>query len=273
MSAERNVVIVTGASSGIGAETARAFARRGWTVVLAARREQRLEQVARDVQQAGGEAMVQATDVSNRNEVQALAAGAVERFGRIDVLVNNAGFGVFGRAHELDERDLRDVFETNLFGLWYGIAAVTPVMIEQGRGHIFNVSSVIGKRGTPYHGAYCATKFAVNGLTESARVELKPLGVRMTLICPTRTATEFFDRGTVAEAAGRANAKFVTPMPARPVAEAIVRTVGRNRAEIVFGAGGKVMNWVNALWPGLVDRGMELYRREIAKRLEGADAE
>ena len=103
-----------------------------------------------------------------------MVARTLDVFGRLDVLVNNAGYGVFGQVLDLDEADLRQVFDVNFYGVWYGMMAAGPIMVRQGAGHIFNVSSVIGKRGTPLHGAYCATKFALCGLTESARVELRP---------------------------------------------------------------------------------------------------
>jgi len=262
----RKVALVTGASSGIGRETALAFARRGWAVVLAARRADCLADVAAACGVAGGEAMVVVTDVAQRNQVEAAVAGAVERFGRLDVMVNNAGFGVFGEAIDLDERDLRDIFEVNFFGLWYGLRAAAKVMIAQGGGHIFNVSSVIGKRGTPMHGAYCATKFAVNGLTESARVELRPKKVWVTLVCPAMTATEFFSRGSMARRAGRAFGRFHRTMPARAVGETIAATAGRYKSEIIFTAGGKLLAWLSALLPGVVDVGMGSFREALARR-------
>jgi NAD(P)-dependent dehydrogenase (short-subunit alcohol dehydrogenase family) len=273
---ETRVAVITGASSGIGLETALAFARRGWAVALAARRVDRLELAAqrcRAARPAGapaapdGGAIVVPTDVANRAEVEALVARAAERFGRLDVLVNNAGYGVFALTADLDEAAMRRLFDVNFYGVWYGMAAAVPLMRRQGGGHIFNVSSVIGKRGTPYHGAYCATKFAVAGLTEAARVELRGEGIFVTLVCPSLTETEFFDQGSMARRSGRSMRQFQKPMPAEKVGRVIARTAGRYRPEIIFSAGGRFLCKVSALSPRLADRMMEVYRRVLRKRI------
>ena len=260
---QRKVALVTGASAGIGLETALAFARRGYAVALAARRVDRLQDVADQCRQAGGEPMVVATDVSCRRQVRAAVDQAVARLGRLDVMVNNAGYGLFGEVTDVSEHDLRELFDVNFFGLWYGLLAAAEVMKAQGGGHIFNVSSVIGKRGTPLHGAYCATKFAVCGLTESARVELRPHNVWVTLVCPALTQTEFFSKGSMTRRANASFRKFHRPMPARPVGEAIAAAAGRYTPEIVFTAGGRLLGWIAALFPGVADAMMERYRREL----------
>lgn len=258
--------IVTGASSGIGRETALAFARRGWAVTLAARRVEKLEEVAAECRAAGGEALVAPTDVADRRQVEALVARAVEQFGRADVMVNNAGYGLFGLVSDLDEAELRLLMDVNFYGVWYGTLAAAEAMRRQGGGHIFNVSSVIGKRGTPYHGAYCASKFAVSGLTESARVELRPQKIWVTLVCPALTETEFFDKGSMAARAGHSMRRFQKPAPARKVGEAIARAAGRYKPEMVFSLGGKFLCKVSALLPRVADRMMEVYRRELRRQ-------
>jgi len=265
---QRTVAVVTGASSGIGRETALAFSRRKAAVILAARRVDRLQAVADECRDAGGEPVVVAADVGRREQVQAMVDVAVDRFGRLDVLVNNAGYGLFGLVHELDEAELRRIFEVNFYGVWYGMAAATPIMIDQGSGHIFNVSSVIGKRGTPYHGGYCATKFAVCGITEAARVELRPRGVWVTLVCPALTATEFFDSGSMARRAELSMKRFHGLMPAAPVGEAIAAATGRYKPELVFTAGGKLLCWLSSLTPRVADRMMEFYRRDLMRAIE-----
>ena len=160
------VAIVTGASSGIGAEIAIQLSAAGYVVFLAARRAEKLAEVAELCNAAGGQATTVQTDVTDRSQIEALVGGAVDEFGRVDVMVNNAGYGVSGRVTEITDDQMRKIFDVNFFGLWYGCQAVAPVMIAQESGHIFNVSSVIGKRGTPFNGAYCATKFAVCGLSD-----------------------------------------------------------------------------------------------------------
>jgi short-subunit dehydrogenase len=262
---EPNVAIVTGASSGIGMETALGLARGGFTVVLAARREDKLKQIAQACQAAGGKnALVVPTDVAREEQVNALVARTVEQFGRVDVMVNNAGYGTFGRVHETDDSQMRRIFDVNFHGLFYGCRAVVPVMMRQRSGHIFNVSSVIGKRGTPFHGPYCATKFAICGLSDSLRVEMLPYGVRVTTVCPALTDTEFFanvqgDRDREAAGYRRMRSK----QPASVVARKIVATVGRNRPELVFTAGGKFLAVVSALWPKAADKIMSVYLKDL----------
>jgi len=266
--AELKVAIITGASSGIGMETAFALVRRGYAVVLAARREDRLGQVADRCREIAPGAAVEVvvTDVSDRSAVECLVSGAVEEFGRVDVMVNNAGAGMFGRVHELPESDMRELFEVNFYGVLYGCQAVAPIMIARRSGHIFNVSSVIGKRGTPFHGAYCATKFAVCGLTDSMRVELKPYGVKVTSVCPTLTATEFFDHSRMEP---RAHSKYESEskmMPASTVGRKIAATVGKSKPELVFSIGGKFLVTLSALWPRAVDWIMKIYHDDLVKR-------
>jgi NAD(P)-dependent dehydrogenase (short-subunit alcohol dehydrogenase family) len=246
-----------------------AYARKGWAVVVAARRAERLEELARLCREAHGEALPVPTDVAKEAEVDALVARAVESFGRLDVMVNSAGFGQGGLVHEITDRQMRDIFDVNFFGVFYGCKAAAPVMIAQGGGHIFNVSSVIGKRGTPLNGAYCATKFAVSGLTESLRVELAPRGVRVTLVCPGMTDTEFFANVRGGSARARSSFRFLrTMMPPAAVARRIVRATGRNVPEMVLTLGGKALVFVSHRFPRLADWVMGFYMRDLAKGRE-----
>ena len=261
------VAIITGASSGIGQATALELARRGYAVVLAARRADRLEQVAQQCRRLGATATPVVTDVADVKQVGDLVAGAVDQFGRLDVMVNNAGFGLVARVHETTDQQMRDIFDTNFFGLFYGARAAARVMIPQRSGHIFNVASVLGKRGSPFNGAYSATKFAVCGLTDSMRVELKPMGVHVTCLCPAYTRTEFFDH-----VQGRRSPRHATAFKrfrgyAQPdvVARRLVRTIGRNVPQIVFSAGGKFLALVAALSPRLADVIMTVYGNALEK--------
>ena len=264
---ERAVAVVTGASSGIGAETALAFARRGYAVVLAARRADRLEEVARRCRACGGQATAVPTDVAGEREVDALVAAAAAEHGRVDVMVNNAGQGLIARVHETSDRQMRRIFDVNFFGVFYGCKAVVPVMIRQRSGHIFNLSSVIGKRGTPFHGAYCATKFAICGLTDSMRVELAAYNVRATCVCPATTRTEFFGHSEREQKAGRSFERFQHPTPASVVGRKIAATVGKPVPELIFTAGGKLLTLIAALSPRLADRMMKLYHDDLARSL------
>jgi short-subunit dehydrogenase len=262
------VAIVTGASSGIGMETAFALARRGYSLVLAARRAERLEEAAARCRRCGApEALALPTDVAVESQVDALVARAVEEFDRIDVMVNNAGFGQFARAVETTDAEMRAIFHTNFFGVFYGCKAVAPIMIRQRSGHIFNVSSIIGKRGTPFHGAYCATKFAVCGLTESMRVELAPHNVRVTLVCPALTATEFFEHSPRGRPARSSFQRFKGVMPAQAVGRRIAATAGKSKPELVFTAGGRLLALISAIWPGAADWMMGVYYRDLLRKL------
>ncbi len=265
--AEETVAIVTGASSGIGTATALALARRGCTVVLAARRAERLENLARRCRDAGGQALAVPTDVAVEQQVEALVRMALDRFGRVDVMVNNAGHGVFARVHETAAEQMRRIFEVNFFGVFYGCKAVAPVMIRQRSGHIFNLSSIIGKRGTPFHGAYCATKFAVCGLTDSLRVELAPYSVRVTCVLPATTATEFFQHSWRERKDQENLEKFQRIMPASVVGERIAAIVGRIKPELVFTAGGKMLTLIAALWPRVADAMMKVYHDNLVRAM------
>lgn len=266
---QQPVAIVTGASSGIGKQCAILLARKGYHVLLAARRDDRLQQIAQECIQAGaaGKVVAVRTDVAREDQVQALVHRAVEDYGRLDVMINNAGYGVFARVHETTDQQMRGIFDVNYHGVFYGSKAAAEVMIRQRSGHIFNVSSVIGKRGTPFHGAYCATKFAVAGLTDSMRVELRPYNVRVTLVCPALTQTDFFDQSSGGGAARSSFVKFKKLMSAEAVARRTVATIGKGRPELIFTAGGRFLTIVSCLFPRLADAMMKLYHDDLIKRM------
>ncbi len=186
-------VLSTAASSGIGRATALAVAAEGGRPVPVARRTDRLEQVARAIESRGGAALACPAHVTVRAQVELAVEQAVRRFGRLAAVVNNAGAGLFASAEDTTDDDLARILDLNFKGTLYGIQAALPVMRRQGAGHIINVASTAGRRGSPYAGAYCASRFAVVGLTESLRVELRGSGIDVTLVCPGAMRTEFFD--------------------------------------------------------------------------------
>jgi short-subunit dehydrogenase len=247
------VVAVTGASAGIGRETALAFAREGARLAICARRADRLRQLLAAIEAAGSEAMVRQVDVAREIEVIAFVDACVARFGRLDVLVNNAGSGVRGRVEETPADDYRRLMEVNYLGTVYGCRAAIPIMRRQGRGLIVNVSSIVGMRSLPGGGAYAATKAAQVSLTESLRVELAGSGVYACSVHPIGTATEFAE---VAERAspGRKGGALGPQQSAETVARAIVRCARRPRAEVYPHPLSRALVWLNALTPGLVDR-------------------
>lgn len=190
MEVQGKVVIVTGASMGIGAATARVFADAGAKVVLAARSADKLAAVAASLP-AQAEALVVPTDMTDQAQVQALIDATYARFGQIDILINNAGQAAAGSVATINPNLYRQIIELNLFGPLYALQAVVPKMKAQGGGVIINISSGVSKMAIPRIGAYASTKYALNGLSLTARNELEADNIRVVLFHPGRTATEF----------------------------------------------------------------------------------
>ncbi len=191
------VALVTGASSGIGAAVAEALAAEAAIVVLMARRENRLKSLSDAIASKGGVAEVVPTDVCERGEVEAAVAGAMERHGSIDILVNNAGVMPLSPVREARVDEWERMIDVNLKGVLYGLGAVVPIMVKQGRGHIVNVGSVAGRRPFPGGTVYAATKFAVRALSWGLHLELgAEHGIRVTDIQPGVVSTELFDHIT-----------------------------------------------------------------------------
>jgi NADP-dependent 3-hydroxy acid dehydrogenase YdfG len=219
------VVVITGASSGIGESTAKLLAERGAKVVLGARRSNRIDTVVQEISAAGGKAIGFATDVTKRAEVEALIQGAVDGFGRVDVLLNNAGIMPIApiEALKVDEWDRQ--IDVNK-GLLYGVAAALPHMQKQKSGHIINIASVFGiKIFAPGGTVYCATKAAVRALTEGLRMELHSQNIRCTMISPGAIATELSESSS--DEATRKNLREFMKMaiPASAIARAIAYAI------------------------------------------------
>ena len=243
------VAVVTGASSGIGEATARSLSARGASVVLAARSEEKLSFLAREISAAGGRALVVETDVADRASVKGMIERAVGEFGFLDVLVNNAGLGLSGRVADLRPGDLRYVFDVNLLGPLHCIQEVLPYMPEGGR--IINVSSVVGKRAIPKVGGYCATKFALNALSDALRVEIADRGISVTSVYPGTTRTSFRDnsRRTKSEKRGwRPNG-----VPPERVAEKISEAAEKGGRDVYVTLTDRLFVAGTSLAPGLTD--------------------
>lgn len=246
-------VLITGASSGIGRMTAVSMAQAGASLALVARRADRLTNVVADIRERGGVAVACAGDVTIPGVMENAVHACVGHFERLDVLVNNAGEGFFASMDETTGEDLDRMLAVNLKGTFHGIQAALPVMRRQGAGHIINVASTAGRRGSPYVGAYCASKFAVVGLTEALRVELLGSGIHVSLICPGATRTEFFE---VARRRTHHHRGLVGPVesPER-VAARIVEVARRPRAEVIAQPfRRKLLLALNLVAPALVDR-------------------
>ena len=190
MSIENKVVVVTGAGSGIGRATSLLLASRGANMVLGARREAQISSATAEIRAAGGQAIHLPTDVTKREQVEALVTLACERFGRVDVLVNNAGIGPISRFDALKFDDWDAMIDVNIKGVLYGIAAVLPLFARQRSGHIVNVISTAGLKIVPTMGVYAATKNAVRTITEALRQEAGP-HLRITEVSPGIIATDF----------------------------------------------------------------------------------
>jgi NADP-dependent 3-hydroxy acid dehydrogenase YdfG len=220
------IVVITGASSGIGESTAKLLARHGAKVVLGARRKNRIDAVVKEISAAGGKAIGFAVDVTKRAEVEALIQATVDSFGRVDVIVNNAGTMLIAPVQALKVGEWDRQIDVNIKGLLYGVAAVLPHMQKQKNGHIINIASVFGiKVFAPGGTVYCATKSAVRALTEGLRIELHSQNIRCTMISPGAVATEL-PEGT-SEEATRENLRefYKMAIPANSIASTIAYAI------------------------------------------------
>lgn len=258
---------ITGASSGIGAALAREFAREGAAVVVTARRLDRLEALVAELRAAGASALAVACDVTRDGDVEAALAKAREAFGRIDVVVANAGFGVVGRFEKLSLEDFRRQFETNVFGLLRTVQAALEDL-KKSRGHLVLIGSVSGHVSAPEASPYSMSKFAVRALAEALYAELAPQGISVILISPGFVATDIRhidNRGSYRE-----DAKDPIPawlqMPVGKAARQIVRATSRRSREKIVTWHGKIFVLINRLLPGLIPR---LFRR-LARKVRRA---
>ena len=197
------IILITGASSGIGEATARALAAAGATVFLGARRTDRLERLAGEITRTGGAVRVRRLDVTRRDDVEAFARAALDEFGRIDVIVNNAGVMPLSSMASLKVDEWDRMVDVNIKGVLYGIAAVLPAMTAQGAGHVINIASIGGLYVTPTAAVYCATKFAVRAISDGLRQENDH--IRVTCVCPGVVESELAD--SISDEKGREEMK------------------------------------------------------------------
>ena len=256
-------IIITGASSGIGAAAALAaadFWKTGARLILAARRMDRLETIAERCRAKGATAIPIPCDVAQRADIDRVVAAAVEKFGRVNVMLANAGFGLLAKIHETSEQQFDEIFATNVKGTWYALQAAADVMLKQPpigsgkarRGHIIAVSSGAARRSLPLNGIYSMTKAAQLSLTEAMRVELAKSGVYVSSVHPLMTATEFFD---VASIKSRMPFNGVGPMQsAQTVGNKIIRLIRHPRPELWPVPGSRFLLAFSAAFPGFADR-------------------
>ncbi len=246
------VVAITGASSGIGLAAARTFSQAGAHVAVAARRRDRLDALVLEIEAAGSMGLAVSADVSVESEVHHFVEETVRTFGRIDVMINNAGFGIRGRVEETTGADFERLMKTNFMGTVYGCQAALKHMRARNRGVILNVSSIVGHRALPGGAAYAATKAAQISLTESLRVELRGTGIHAVSVHPIATSTEF---GEVAlrESSGRKGALLGPRQTSEQVAQAMVQAVRHPRPEVHPYPLARAAVIVNALFPCVID--------------------
>jgi len=247
------VILITGASSGIGAATARRFARGGWRVALTARRTDRLEVLAAEIRAAGGSALPLTADVSRIESIQAMVQNTLDAYGQIDALVNNAGFGRLQWLDELDPiDDIQSMIDVDLAGTIQVTRQVLPHMIARRQGHIVNLASVAGLVATPTYSVYAACKFGQRGFTEALRREVRIYGIHVSAIYPGGTRTEFTEKAGI-----QRKTKKTTPARLRlepeAVAEAVWEIVQRPKRGKVMPSIWIAAAWFNAFFPALMD--------------------
>jgi NADP-dependent 3-hydroxy acid dehydrogenase YdfG len=220
------VVVITGASSGLGESTARLLAASGAKVVLGARRKERINALVKEITAKSGSAIGFQIDVTNRGDVEALVKGAMDKYDRIDVIVNNAGIMPIAPMAALKVEEWDQMIDLNIKGLLYGVAAVLPIMQKQKQGHIINMSSVFGiKVFAPGATVYCATKSAVRALTEGLRMELHTQNIRCTMISPGAVATELPESSSEEETRKNLREFYKMAIPADSIARAIAYAI------------------------------------------------
>jgi short-subunit dehydrogenase len=260
MSLAGRVAIITGASSGIGAATARAFAAEGVRVVLAARRRERLDQVVAEIAQRGGTALAVPTDVTADAGVASLVATTLDHFKRLDIVVCNAGAGYYGSLEQTSPDAMARLMDLNFMGSFLVARATLPHLRRQTPANLLFVSSIVGKRGLGYGGAYSATKFAVVGFAEALRTELLESSVHVSVVIPVSTETEL--REVMAREQGFAVSGHGPRQSADHVARAMVRCLQHPRAEVYPHALSRALVVLNAIAPSLCDRVMRRFGRK-----------
>lgn len=250
------VILITGASSGIGLGAAKAFAREGATLMLAARRADRLNQAAAECRALGARCEVRETDLQDHQQAVALADKTMQAFGRVDVLINNAGVGFYTAFDQQPWESVTSTLRTNLEGAMGLSHAVLPQMMKQGSGMIVNVSSVIGKRAAPKLAAYCASKYALWGFSEALRLETLPHGIQVCHFCPTSTATEFHELAGITQEKNKAKSLHSPEQ----VAAAIVEAVHARKREYIMSPVERILIKVYLLAPAMTDRLLNLIR-------------
>jgi len=265
------VAVVTGASMGIGEAIAKLFVDEGASVVMSSRDEARVEQARQRIGHLE-KTLGLFCDVRNREDLDRLLSLTLHNFGRVDIWVNNAGYGLADSIAAMDMEQCRAMFDTNLFGAIAGMQVVTPVFVKQGSGTIINISSVAGHIPVPYKGAYSATKFALNAIGKAARIELKDTGVNILTVCPGYIATDFGKnvvRGHELKRLGGAVRRGPT---ADVVARATLDGYLKGKREVVTPWSNGLMVKFYQVWPGAVEWAMRRMVQEGDEQIQTTTA-
>jgi len=256
------VAVITGASMGIGEAIAKLFAERGASVVILSRDAGRAE-AARGRIGYSESTLALACDVRNREEIDRVVALTLQRFGRIDIWVNNAGHGLFDSVAQVDMTACRETFETNFFGALAAMQASAAVMKQQGSGTIVNISSVAGHIPLPFHAIYSATKFALNALGKAARIELKNTGINVLTVCPGYVRTDFGSNALRGKELKRVRPQSVRGISAERVARAVSEGYEKQKREVIVPWTMHLAVKLYQLFPGLVEWAMLKMARNI----------
>ncbi|AFS81806.1 short-chain dehydrogenase/reductase SDR [Candidatus Nitrosopumilus koreensis AR1] len=249
MDFKNKTILITGASSGIGKQTAIEFAKLGANIILVARRKEKLDELANELKKFSIVTLVCQCDVSNKEQVKEMSKTVLEKFDSIDVLVNNAGFAIYGSVKELSIDEIESQMETNYFGMVYCIKNFLPFMLEKKSGHIVNVASVAASFGLPGIASYCASKFAMLGFSEGLKHELKDTGVGITVVSPIMVRTDFFDHPSFEKMPKYSP----TSLSSNTVAKAILRAANSSRLEIIVPSVVRGAVWLKHTFPYFIN--------------------
>lgn len=243
------IVVITGASSGIGQAAAIEFAKRGAKLAIISRRREKLEELQKSLAQFSTEVLVCPCDVSDKESVKKMSGAVLEKFGKIDILVNNAGFAIYGTVASLTIEEVESQMQTNYFGMIYCTKNFLPILQKQNSGHIVNVASVAASFGLPGIAPYCASKFAMLGFSEGLKHELKGTNIGVTVVSPIMVRTNFFDH----ESFAKMPKYSPTSLDPKSVASAIIRASESSRLEIIVPGMIRVGVWLKHTIPFVIN--------------------
>ena len=249
MDFKNKTVLITGASSGIGKQTAIEFAKLGANIILVARRKEKLDELANELDKFNVTILVCQCDVSDKVQVKEMSKTVLEKFDSIDVLVNNAGFAIYGSVKDLSIDEIESQMETNYFGMMYCIKNFLPSMLDKKSGHIVNVASVAASFGLPGIASYCASKFAMLGFSEGLKHELHGTGVGITVVSPIMVRTDFFDHPSFEKMPKYSP----TSLSSRTVAKAILKAANSPRLEIIVPSVVRIAVWLKHTFPYFIN--------------------